>query len=58
MSKQEDVLRKVEELSPEEQKRLFAVLLRKLAVPLQDPAAFFDDWDDPKVDRAYEEMWP
>jgi len=58
VGKLEDVFRKVEELSSEEQKRLLAALARKLAIPLQDPAAFFDDWGDPGVDRAYEEMWP
>jgi len=31
-------------------------MLRKDAIPLQNPSDFYDDWDDVEVDAFYESM--
>ena len=57
MTRLENVLRGIEELSVNEVRELYRALLRKVATPLRDPEEFFDDWDDPEVDAAYVEAW-
>lgn len=51
------LLQDVEELTPEELRVLSKAVLRRLAIPLHDPADYFDDWDDPEVDKAYADAW-
>jgi len=43
------------QMAAEELRLLYRKILSKLAVPLENPADVFDDWDDPKADAAY---WP
>lgn len=50
----EDILKRVETLPMEKQVELFRILEKKMAIPLQNPCRFFDDWDDPEVDKVYE----
>lgn len=56
-AKLDQVLREAQELSLEELKVLCRALLRRMAIPLQDPRDFYDDWDDPEVDAAYADAW-
>jgi len=49
------ILQLIDEMTSEELRLLYGEILRKLAVPLENPADVFDDWDDPKTDAAY---WP
>ncbi|WP_165847695.1 hypothetical protein [Ammonifex thiophilus] len=53
----ENLLREIDKLSAEEVKELYQALIRKMAVSLKDPREFYDDWDDPEVDRAYASVW-
>lgn len=53
----EELLREVQKLNAEELHLLCQALLRKIAVPLQDPVKIYDDWDDPEVDAAYAKPW-
>lgn len=57
MSRAEEILEQIRQLTLQEQKRLLKEWVGKGGILLQDPAAFFDDWDDAEVDRAYEELW-
>jgi hypothetical protein len=36
---------------------LYRSLVQKIAVPLHEPHRYYDDWDDPEVDKAYAETW-
>jgi hypothetical protein len=56
-AKLDQVLQEAQELTLEELKVLCRTLLRKVAVPLQDPREFYDDWDDAEVDAAYADAW-
>lgn len=51
------LLQGVEELTPEELRVLSKAVLRRLAIPLRDPRDYFDDWDDPEVDKVYADAW-
>lgn len=51
------LLQDVEELTPEELRVLSKAVLRRLAIPLRDPRDYFDDWDDPEIDKAYADAW-
>ncbi|ACA59288.1 hypothetical protein Daud_0766 [Candidatus Desulforudis audaxviator MP104C] len=47
----------IEKLSPNELHRLYRVIVAKLAIPLQEPESFYDDWGDPEVDKTYAKTW-
>lgn len=58
MAQQPDLSRVVSDLSKlsiAEQKKVFDLLARRLAIPLRDPHEFYDDWNDRDVDMAYAE---
>ncbi len=58
MSTQVDRLIKEVQLLPiEELRMLCKVVLKQLAVPLQEPKKIYDDWDDPEVDAVYADTW-
>lgn len=49
----QQILEAVDKMTADELRLLYREIVRKLAIPLQDPADVFDDWDDPEVDAAY-----
>lgn len=58
MSTQVDqLIREVQLLSNEELRLLCKVVLKQLAVPLQEPEKVYDDWNDPEVDAIYADTW-
>ncbi len=56
-TKVEQLIRELQHLSEDELKVLCKVILKQLAVPLQDPEQMYDDWNDPEVDASYAETW-
>lgn len=48
----QEILEAIDKMTPEELRLLYREIVRKLPIPLQDPADIFDDWDDPEADAA------
>lgn len=48
-----EILKQVQNLTAEEKLIICEALLREIAVPLQNPREFYDDWDDTEVDSYY-----
>jgi len=58
MSAQVDQLIKdAQQLSVDDLRLLCRVLLKQLAVPLQEPESIYDDWKDAEVDATYADTW-
>lgn len=57
MNEMEKLLREINQLSLEETKILYKELLRRIAKLLREPEEIYDDWNDPKVDKAYANSW-
>ena len=55
--KVEQVIDDLSHLSKEELKLVSKVILKQLAIPLQNPEAVFDDWNDLEVDASYADTW-
>lgn len=49
----QEILESVDKMAAEELRLLYRAIVRKLAIPLRNPADVFDDWDNPGVDAAY-----
>lgn len=56
-TKVEQVICDLQQLSKDELKVVCKILLKQLAVPLQEPELVFDDWNDLEVDASYAETW-
>jgi hypothetical protein len=57
MMKVDQVIAEIQQLSVEEIWVLYQAILKQIAVPLQNPRLFFDDWDDVGVDALYTKSW-
>lgn len=55
--KVDQLIAEIQQLSVEEIWVLYQAILKQIAVPLQNPRLFFDDWDDVGVDALYTKSW-